>query len=68
MKVGGLVQDSRVTRNFFGKSSQNSSIPAVLIFWVSYHVYFLCLHTFLKDVSHYDSSVLSMLVMDLKQK
>ena len=51
MEVGGWVQVSQ--RNvYFGKSSQNSPI-LVLIFWLEYYVYFFCMYTLLKVVSHY---------------
>ena len=51
-----------------GKSSQNSLIP-VLLFWSSrpYTICILFVYTFVKVVSYYDLSVLSISVMGFKK-
>ena len=59
MEVGGWVQVSPGI--FFRKSSQNSSKSVLIICGVVYHMYSVC--TFIKVVSYYDLSVLSMSVM-----
>ena len=68
MEVGGWVGPG-LTRNFFGKSSKNSSKP-VLIFWSSrpYTICILSVYTLIKVVSYYGFSVLSMSVMDFPKK
>ena len=59
MEVDGWAGPG-LTRNFFGKSSQNSFKP-LLLFWRSIPSVFC----WLKVVSYYDLSFLSMSVMGL---
>ena len=58
--------DAGLTRKKDRKFSQNSAtlvqIPLV------HHVYFVCLHTLLKVVSHYDLSVRAMSMMGFPKK
>ena len=60
-----------LTRNFFffGKSSQNSSKPGLIIWSSIQGVFCLYIHcTLLKVVSYYDLSALSMSVMGFQKK
>ena len=65
MEVGGWVQVSLGFLFVFGKSSQNSPKP-VLILWSRIPSVF-CLYTLLKVVGYYDLSVLSMSVMGFQK-
>ena len=68
MEVGRWLQVS-LGIFFFGKSSQNSSKPVLLIFWSSraHNMCILFVYTLLKVVS-YDLSVLSMSVWVSKKR
>ena len=52
---------------FFGKSSQNSSKPVLIVCSKWYTIVF-CLYTLIKVVSYYDLSGLSMSVMGYQKK
>ena len=62
-KKSEITMEVGLTRNFFGKSSQNSAKP---VFWSSIPCVF-CLYI-VQSVGYYDLSVLSMSVIGFQQK
>ena len=62
MEVGGWVGPG-LTRNFFGKSSKNSSKPGLKCVCIGLYT---C--TLIQAVSYYDLSVLSMSVIGFQKK